>query len=135
MLFKMLTKICKQSSRVDNDDLYQDLKDIQQSLKNLQTKLNELQTELYSQDVDSLSVEQMQEKIQELRDLCNRNNEDVAALFVRLLQIDTEQRSGSPTRTTSSQNDLTNKEGKLDFSFSISLHFAYKIFFFLFEFF
>ena len=132
MLFKMLTKICKQNSRVDSDDLYQDLKDIQQSLKNLQTKLNELQTELYSQDVDSLSVEQMEEKIQELRDLCNRNNEDVATLFVRLLQIDTEQRSDSPTRTTSSQNDLANKEGKLDF-FSISILYTYEMkLFFLF---
>ncbi|XP_037824914.1 serine/threonine-protein kinase Smg1 [Lucilia sericata] len=112
-LLKMLTKLCKQTTKTDSEELCQDLRDIQQSLKLLHAKLNELQAQLFSRVFDSTAIQQMQEKIKELHDLCHRNNEDLNKLLTRFMQMDTEreqQGSADSPIKTASQNDLANKE-------------------------
>lgn len=105
----MLTKLCKQSTKSDNEELCQGLKAIQQSLKLVHIKLNELQAQLFSREFDLSSIVQMQEKINELHKICEINNDDLNALLTRFLQTNTE--CDQQTKDSPSQIDLANKEG------------------------
>lgn len=110
-LLKILSKICKQTTKSEGEDFCMDLRNLQQSLKILQTKLSELQAQLLSKEFDTSALIEMQEKITQLCNLCQKNNDELNLLLNRFLKFDAERDQHTCELKTSSQNDLANKEG------------------------